>query len=315
MFKTYRRNLPEMEDRILDELGPRDLVSAKQVCRDWCTVVRRYVGQQQGASRIPSLMEQAFFEPVKTYATVKLPFPVRDLTINDKKRKTKKRQQGDVFILGEKGIVQLNATTLQVVKRMDIEVSEEDAREFPWIAGEEALKGDMHINVGRTGRDFEVKIHRSPVNILQGYCTLRYKLTPGSDDHLVCLGKKKSSLLKNSNTTSMHTSLTKKISKQSLHHYQLYGLIHDIVQISDDMCIFSRCVLDKEGWSDIFVVKRNKFCPCGSDIIKPTLVATLPMEYVKLRVIGTRKVPRCDVRKMFVFFNPSPPPSSAFGSD
>ena len=283
MFKTYRRNLPEMEDRILDELGPRDLVSAKQVCRDWCIVVRRYV-RQQGASKVPFLMEQAFLEPVKTYATVKLPFPVRDLTINDKKRKTKKRQQGDVYILGEKGIVQLNAATLQVVKRMDIEVSEEDTREFPWIAKDEALNGDMHVNVGRTGRDFEVKINRSP--------TLRYK-TSGSDNHLVCLGKKRRTLLKNSNATSMHTSLTEKIPKESLRNYQLYGLIHDIVQISDDMCLFSRCIPsdeeeEKQGWSKIFVVKRNKFCPCGNDIIKPTLIATLPMEYVKLRVIGTR---------------------------
>ena len=45
MFHAYKRNIPHVEDAILDSLGPRDLVNTKQVCRGWASAVRRYIGQ------------------------------------------------------------------------------------------------------------------------------------------------------------------------------------------------------------------------------------------------------------------------------
>ena len=36
-----------LEDRILDSLGPRDLVRAKMVCKGWATAVRRYIREQR----------------------------------------------------------------------------------------------------------------------------------------------------------------------------------------------------------------------------------------------------------------------------
>ena len=70
------------EDHILDNLGPRDLVSAKQVCKRWSAAVRRYI-RHLDAQKKSELMGEAFLEPVEIYATVKVPHPVRDLAFKE----------------------------------------------------------------------------------------------------------------------------------------------------------------------------------------------------------------------------------------
>ena len=44
------RTVDEVEDMILNDLGPRDLVKAKQVSKDWAQAVRRYIGQMKARS-------------------------------------------------------------------------------------------------------------------------------------------------------------------------------------------------------------------------------------------------------------------------
>ena len=104
MFLAYNKSIPQVDDIILHNLGPRDLVNAKGVCRDWAMSVRRYIGRM-GTKKTSDLIEEAFRQPVSTYATVKLPHTVRDLTVNDR---------GDVYILGDESITQLDPVNLQV---------------------------------------------------------------------------------------------------------------------------------------------------------------------------------------------------------
>ena len=104
MFLAYNKNIPLVEDRILGNLSPRDLVNTKRVSRDWAMSVQRYI-QQMGAKRKSDLLERALLQPTSTYATVKLPCHVRDLAVND---------NGEVYILGDESIVQLDPVSLKV---------------------------------------------------------------------------------------------------------------------------------------------------------------------------------------------------------
>ena len=43
IFHALKRNVPNVEDHILEMLGQRDLVMAKEVNRVWATAVRSYM--------------------------------------------------------------------------------------------------------------------------------------------------------------------------------------------------------------------------------------------------------------------------------
>ena len=43
IFHALKRNVPNVEDNILDMLGPRHLIAAKRVNRAWATAVRSYI--------------------------------------------------------------------------------------------------------------------------------------------------------------------------------------------------------------------------------------------------------------------------------
>ena len=43
MFLDHKRNVPTVEDHILELLGPRDLVAAKRVNRVWAAAVRGHI--------------------------------------------------------------------------------------------------------------------------------------------------------------------------------------------------------------------------------------------------------------------------------
>ena len=120
MFALHKRELPQVEKHILDMLGPRELVLAKQVCKDWAMVVRRYLGHMD-ATRTSDLMEMAFFEPVPIYAIVNLSQTVRDLTINKNKA---------VYVLGNDNIIKLDTLNFTMNKTMVLEKSE-DPKEDP----------------------------------------------------------------------------------------------------------------------------------------------------------------------------------------
>ena len=91
----------------MDMLGPKDLISAKQVCKDWSEAVRRFAGRFEGLKKCYFLdaLSGEPFDPVSFYATVKTPMRVRGLTINKSK---------EVYVIGGKKIIQLDPSSLQV---------------------------------------------------------------------------------------------------------------------------------------------------------------------------------------------------------
>ena len=106
MFFYLKRDLPEVERQILDSLGPRDLVNAKQVCRHWATSVRRYI-QQLDADKTSDLMKRAFRERHSFYAVVTITQTFHDLTVNDRK---------EMYILSDDKIMQFDTDKLHVTK-------------------------------------------------------------------------------------------------------------------------------------------------------------------------------------------------------
>ena len=113
MFQPFNQDLPQVEERILKMLGPRDLISAMQVCKDWEEAVRRFTGRLEGLKKCyfwDSLSEVSF-DSVKIYATLKTPMRVRELTINKSK---------EVYIIGEKRIIQLDPINLQTQRSVNV---------------------------------------------------------------------------------------------------------------------------------------------------------------------------------------------------
>ena len=99
MFQAFNQDLPDVEGLILVRLGPRDLISAKQVCQDWAEAVRRFTIRFQGLKKcyFRDALSGESFDPITIFTTVKTSMRVRGLTINKSK---------EVYILGGSRIIQ-----------------------------------------------------------------------------------------------------------------------------------------------------------------------------------------------------------------
>ena len=76
MFKSFDRNISSVEEKILSFLGPRDLIKARLVCKDWCSIVKKVESQQH-----EDLFKEALFEAVTCFATIHLPKCERDISV------------------------------------------------------------------------------------------------------------------------------------------------------------------------------------------------------------------------------------------
>jgi len=287
MFHAYMRNIPELEDIILTNLGPRDLVNAKQVSKGWAGAVRRYVGQLQNKNkkqleRTSDLMEQAFLEPVQMHATVKLPQKVRDLTING---------NGKVFILGEESIMELDTCNFHVIKNMVLERKKDvRGRELLWDR-ENKVEGPWLLFAGKTGRQFQLKNHRH---------TLKFKTSraPGILNYVGIAGRS------NGNGEVIGTRILPRF--LPLRVDPRTGLqASDVIQLPNGIYM---CAVEKDNTESYLQEPRTQIYVFGktfetndgnrtkmerlmyryATIIAPKLIAVVPMSDVRLCVVGTR---------------------------
>ena len=271
MFHVHMKNIPHVEDIILNDLGPRDLVKAKQVSKGWAYAVRRYVGQLS-KERTSDLLEKAFLEPVQTHVTVKLPQKVMDLTINDNNK---------VFILGEKSILQLNPVNFHVSRNLVLERSKD--------AGDcgNDIEGRWILFASKTGRNFQVKNKRH---------TLKFRIS-GSGDILKYVGIA-AGRSNNGNDEVIGTRILPRKLPQRLDLRK--GLqASDIIQLPNGIYM---CAVEKAGaqeprtqiyvFGKIFQIfeggEMERLWFRYATLIAPKLIATVPMRGVKLRVVGTR---------------------------
>ena len=145
MFLAYNQNIPNVEERILGNLSPSDLINTKRASRDWAMSVRRYI-QQMGAKRKSDLLEEALWQPTSTYATVKLPCHIRDLTVND---------SGEVYILGEESIIQLDPVSLKVKRSMML-----DDGAIQTIQEERLIGNETFLFANNDGSQFVIRRFR-----------------------------------------------------------------------------------------------------------------------------------------------------------
>ena len=278
MFLAYNKSIPLVEDCILDKLGPRDLVHTKRVCRDWATSVRRYIGQM-GANRTGGLLEQSFCLPVWTYATVKLPYPVRDLTVNNR---------GDVYILGDESITQLDPVTL-LVKRctgLDKRLAEKDSNE-----------NELFLYANKDGSQFVIRTTtKGSTRVLIGY-GLKYDKSK-SEDKLtrektptddLCL------MRRNDDVVGLPMRFSAKGVAEcrgsgfnvftstclcQLHKMKKRLGASDLIRLPNGTCIFAKEIKSCFFHPESLLVHRTRsgYVP----------IARLPMRGVRLRVVGTR---------------------------
>ena len=286
MFFAYNRDLPKVEKYILDFLGPRDLVNAKQVCSHWAVSVRRYI-LQLDANRTSDLMKRAFLEPVPFHVVLKVPKTFRYLTVNDRK---------EVYILGVDRIMQLNAASLQVNKTMMFEHSKDYQEGL--VRPNFGYANMLQIHANKEGSRFLVKAPqflRHPSSG-RGIQTLECWKYCSSTDLLIFSGSGKKSMRYNSDVvgtnilsekkkTKDNRYIEKKTKKSVLLKMKNVLKATDIFQLGTDMYMFTaqnhtskRCTLISVAhmrMADSFYVRN---------------IANIQMDHrsLELRIVGTR---------------------------
>ena len=88
------------------------------------------------AEKTDALMTEAFLEPVRVCVMAKLPEIVQDLTIT---------RSGEVYILGDDSIMQLDTTDFHVRKSMEFD-------NVLWCS-----ENEMHLSAKKGGEKFELR--------------------------------------------------------------------------------------------------------------------------------------------------------------
>ena len=270
MFLAYNKSIPLVEDCILDRLGPRDLVNTKRVCMDWAKSVRRYIGQI-GTKRTSDLMEQALLKPVSTYATVKLPYPVRDLTVNDR---------GELYILGDESITQLDHVNFRVKRRIE-----------NCFSNDSHTKG-FFLYANTDGSEFVIRK-------IQDFCLVStgVQYDESKSDRLLTRNITKDLLLMRRNEEVFglpipHTSKGETECRGSdleilnnrclcrFHKMKKRLGASDLVRLPNGSCIFAKEIKSCDSHAETLLVhkRRSEYVP----------IARLPLRGVRLRIVGTR---------------------------
>ena len=145
MFKAFSQDLPDIEAQIFNRMSLRDLISVKQVCKDWAEAARRFLGRQEGLRKclLTNTLAGCPFEPIRVYTTLNTPMRVRGMVIDKLK---------EVYIIGENKIIQVDPSSLKA--KSSVHVNEMTA----WTR----LQSDLinAANLSRSKRMERAHLHR-----------------------------------------------------------------------------------------------------------------------------------------------------------
>ena len=270
MFFEFQRDLPQVERLIFDCLGPRDLVKAKRVCRNWAVSVRRYIGQLD-ANRTSDLMRRAFLEPLPSFIIVEVPQRFYDLTINIRK---------EIYLLGTDRVMRLDSVNFQVEKTMM----------FKWREGnlERIKRGEIGYDkwsrmfVNKDGSQFLIRDPGHAASNIFGY-----RKCSSQPDILRFSTKTNTRMVYNADAIRTKIlSDRKKMSKRDLLRAKASLKATYIVQLAWDLYLYTASD-NNEGQLHTFIgVARMS----TTDTFVVKNIANIKMNplYVKLRVVGTR---------------------------
>ena len=105
MFSFGSRDIPDVENKILSYLGPRDLARAELVSQEWHAGVARYITHLKKVGKWNSLHNKAFLEPVTSLAKMSLHKRVADIAVN---------ANGDVYFLTDDSILQYDVANMRL---------------------------------------------------------------------------------------------------------------------------------------------------------------------------------------------------------
>ena len=285
MFFEYKRDLPQVERLIFNLLCPRDLVNAKQVCKDWAISVRRYLGQLD-ANRTSELMKMAFLEPLPSYVIVKVPTSFRDLTINNRK---------EIYILGDGKIMQLDSVNFQVKKTMMYELREDYLEKIESPENGYAYGNCLNIFVNKDGSQFLVQ---DPYHRSRRSCKIfEYRKCMSTPDILRYSLKGKTRTRMSYNAEMISTKILsdrKKLSQGDLLKVKTELKALYIIELSWDLYMYTAKNHKSEFHTLICVARMST---TGTFTVKNIANIKMFYLYVTLRVVGTRVF--CYERGMF----------------
>ena len=267
MFSFDNRDIPEVEKNILSYLGPRDLVRAKQVSKEWRSGVKRYLNHlktsKSNVEKIKDLYKSAFLEPVTCFATVRLHKCEVDIAVND---------AGEVYILSEGSILQIDIASMCLEAELP----------FPTAHAERwqnftKREGSKELSVSDDGQRFTVMIHdeKKPMGEKRvDLFTFRRDMSGRALQWSSCGGPLSGGL------ASQHGKLNILKTVKNFAHTSLT----DIVWLHDKtVAMFAMNSKEEDGKPESRVY--------GIDAARvPSLLAIVPMTSVRLHVVGTRVI-------------------------
>ena len=288
MFPLGDRDLPEVEQKILSYVGARDLVNAKLVSKKWLQGVKRFMDHMKTSKKdeeIKRLLRNSLLEPVDLFATINLPRVKRDLYVN---------AQGEVFVLSDQCIMELDLNKLQVAREM----------RFPRVYGDKWKEaGRMTLRALSAGGYGEFAVDQEV--FARPSIRLQFKATK-SGNYLEYAGRNainsvfdlidfKKALgpfglgwgYKNTyfseETGRVHAT---KISEMGIEiakfSRNLGNRLLDIAWSEDKRAaVFSIKIRDSKGKSDLYGIVEGR---------EPRLIATIPIANANLLLVGTRLI-------------------------
>ena len=268
MFSFDNRDIPNVEQQILSYLGPRDLVRAKLVSKEWRTGVMRYIKCLNNAGKWKALYNRAFLEPVTCYAKVRLHKCELDIAVND---------AGEVYILTEDSILQYDIADMCLEAELPFPTAHAERwQNFARKAGSKEL------SVSDDGQRFTVMIHDNTKYLgrMVDLFTFRRNASGTALEWSSCGGPLSAkSSLSMGYLASVHGNEDILIKIRNFAD----ALLTDIVWLRDkSTAIFAMESKDAEHESRVYGVDAAAGVP--------SLLALIPMKSVKLHVIGTRVI-------------------------
>ena len=142
MFSPTGRDIPQVDNMILSQLSPRELVRSKRVSKAWHMAIKRYIKYLQDTQHevMKQMFQESLVQKVPCFAEIKLPRNVVAITVHDKT---------DVYILSGGSIKHFDL--------MDISFKPELTFVSPGPWHYQRIHTTFSLSISSDGQQFTVK--------------------------------------------------------------------------------------------------------------------------------------------------------------
>ena len=278
------RDLPNVEQKILSYLGPRDLIRAKLVNKEWHFIIKSYIKHLKAyKNSITRLMlRKVFLEPVTCFATIKLPYGERAMTVND---------SDEVYILSDEAVLQFDVIKLTIKAELPFRPSYVEA----WKSTADDRRGHTEISLSADKSEFQVKqfFNTSPHSLAEVESAGRFYYDIKDNKSL---SLEDTSIISKNVIDWRYTDRWAKDpgpipSQQTIGEFSRIFRLDLSERILGDIVWLQNKTLAIYSMSSPFLGPKSQVFAIRPGGL-PTLLAIVPIDPVRLHVIGTRVICR-----------------------